>query len=109
MFAKASTPHEWRDRGDEYYKHHLYNVAAKCYKKSGDVHKERMSRADQMALEASLLRDNPRQLRHEFKLAAEAYLECGMTAEAAKCLCNAKEPLLAAQLYEKMGQVGTLL
>ena len=112
MFAclpKASTSHQWRHRGDEFYKHHLYDVAAKCYMKSGDADKERMSRAHQRALEASRLRDNPRRLRHEFKFSAEAYLECGMTAEAAKCMCNAKETLLAAQLYEKMGQVGTLL
>ena len=77
--------------------------------KSGDVDKQRMSRAHQMALEASRLRDTPCRLQRAFKLAAEAYLECGMTVEAAKCLCNAKETLLAARLYEKMGQVGSLL
>ncbi|KAI0224964.1 TPR and ankyrin repeat-containing protein 1 [Lamellibrachia satsuma] len=104
VFAEASTHNQWRQRGDEFYKHHLYNVAAKCYMKSGDVAKEKMSRAQQRALEASRLRDNPRKLRHEFLFAAEGYLDCGMTTEAAKCLCNAKETLLAAQLYEKMGQ-----
>ena len=108
VFAEASTCHQWRHRGDEFYKHHLYNVAAKCYMKSGDLDKEKMSRAQQRALEASRLRDNPRRLRHEFLFAAEGYLECGMTVEAAKCLCNAKETLLAARLYEKMGQVGSL-
>ena len=109
VFAEASTHDQWRQRGDEFYKHHLYNVAAKCYMKSGDVAKEKMSRAQQRALEASRLRDNPRKLRHEFLFAAEEYLDCGMTTEAAKCLCNAKETLLAAQLYEKMGQVSFVI
>ena len=105
VFAEASTRDQWRHRGDEFYKHHLYNVAAKCYVRSGDSDKEKMSRAQQRALEASRLCDNPRKLRHEFLFAAEQYLDCGMTTEAARCLCNAKETLLAAQLYEKMGQV----
>ena len=105
VFAEASTRDQWRHRGDEFYKHHLYNVAAKCYVRSGDLDKEKMSRAQQRALEASRLCDNPRKLRHEFLFAAEEYLDCGMTTEAARCLCNAKETLLAAQLYEKMGQV----
>ena len=109
VFAEASTYDQWRHRGDDFYKLHLYNVAAKCYMKSGDVAKVKMSRAQQRALEASRLRDNPRKLRHEFLFAAEEFLDCGMTTEAAKCLCNAKETLLAAQLYEKMGQVSFVI
>ena len=105
VFAERSSPEEWRKRGDEFYKLGLYRVAAKCYYKSGDTLKEKMSLAQQKALDAAQLRHNPRKLRDEFLYAAEDFLECGLTAEAAKCLNNAREFLLAAQLYEKMGKV----
>ncbi|KAH3807156.1 hypothetical protein DPMN_135489 [Dreissena polymorpha] len=44
-------------------------------------------------------------MRDEFLHAAELYLECNKPAKAALCLQNAKERGLAAELFEKLGQV----
>ena len=109
VFAESSTNEEWKKRGDDFYKHNLYHVAAKCYNMSGNLREEKMALAQYHALEAAKLRDQPFRMREEFLYVAEQYLECGMKLEATKCLVNAKEHLLAAELYEKTGQVLKLL
>ena len=48
-------------------------------------------------------------MREEFLFAAELYLSCGHKVEAAACLQNAREYLLAAGLWEKVGQVCIIL
>jgi len=56
-------------------------------------------------LQASRMKERPREMREEFLVAAELYLECEKPAKAALCLLNAKEKELSAQLFEKLGQV----
>ena len=109
MFAKSSTNKEWKRRGDNFYKHRLYHVAAKCYARSGNLQEEKMALTQHHAVEASRLYSQPVQLQEEFLYVAKQYLECGMKLEATTCLLNAKEHLLAAKLYEKTGQVLKLL
>ena len=48
-------------------------------------------------------------MRDDFVSAAKQFLDCEMLVPAAKCLYNAKEILLAAQVYEKAGQVNGLM
>ncbi|XP_013405370.1 TPR and ankyrin repeat-containing protein 1 [Lingula anatina] len=104
MFACTSTAEEWVKRGDYFYNHKLYQVAAKCYRRGGEEVLERMSLAQARALSAERLRENPHKLKQEFLLASEEFLQCSMPSEAAKCLYNAKEFLLAARLFEKMAK-----
>ncbi|WAR27596.1 TRNK1-like protein [Mya arenaria] len=82
------------ERGEDFMRHSLYTVAAKCFGMGGDHDRETASR----------LKDNPRKMRDEFLYAAELYLECNKPAKAALCLQNAKERELAAELFEKLGQ-----
>ena len=53
MFAEESTTEQWLQRGDEFMKHSLYEVAAKCFNRGKNFHMERIARAHQSALVAS--------------------------------------------------------
>ena len=66
---------------------------------------ENLSLAQHKAQEASRLRENPRRMREAYFFASELYLACDHKVEAAACLQNAREYLLAAQVWEKAGQV----
>ena len=44
-------------------------------------------------------------MREQFVAAAAEFLQCSMGIQAARCLYNAKEITLAAQVFEKIGQV----
>ena len=70
-----------------------------------DPEREHLSLAQHRAQEASRLRENPRRMRDEYFFASQLYLACGHNVEAAACLQNAREHLLAARLWEKVGQV----
>ncbi|CAG2215687.1 unnamed protein product [Mytilus edulis] len=105
MFAEESTPEEWLKRAQDFMKHNLYEVAAKCYRQGGEPLMEKVAMSHQRALKASRIKDNPAKMREEFMLAAEQYLEVNLPVLAAKCLQNARERELLAHLYEKMGQL----
>ncbi|XP_064596809.1 TPR and ankyrin repeat-containing protein 1-like [Liolophura sinensis] len=106
MFAESSSSADWLKRGDDFMKHRLYEVAAKCYRKANVEDKENIALAHAAALKATRLQENPARMREEFLYAAEQYLiKCDMKAEAARCLKNAKERELAARLYDKMGEM----
>lgn len=105
MFAEESTPEEWLKRAQDFMKHNLYEVAAKCYRQGGEPLMEKVAMSHQRALKASRIKDNPAKMREEFMLAAEQYLEVNLPGLAAKCLQNGRERELLAHLYEKMGQV----
>nr|KAG5695001.1 hypothetical protein BaRGS_024184 [Batillaria attramentaria] len=119
MFAEKSSPEEWVKRGDEIMARSLYDVAAKCYAMAGDVRKQNIAIAHQRALEASHLRAQPRQMREAFLKAAILFLEChaklslqpeslacryNLVMKAGRCLQNARENYLAAQVFEKNSQ-----
>ncbi|XP_052214395.1 TPR and ankyrin repeat-containing protein 1-like isoform X2 [Dreissena polymorpha] len=104
VFAEKSSPADWLRRGEDFMRHSLYTVAAKCFGMGGDHEREKVALAHGQALLASRLKDKPRQMRDEFLHAAELYLECNKPPKAALCLQNAKERGLAAELFEKLGQ-----
>ncbi|XP_070564881.1 TPR and ankyrin repeat-containing protein 1-like isoform X1 [Ptychodera flava] len=104
MFATPSTPEEWNKRGDYFYNNKLWKVAAKCYVKGMDKRKAKMSLAHDKAMAAEQLRENPRKLRAKFLAAADEFLQCEAYQPAARCLYNAKEYHLSANLFEKIGK-----
>ena len=75
------------------------------YRQGEDPEGEDLSLAHHKVQEASRRRENPRRMRDEYFFASELYLACGHNVEAAACLQNAREHLLAARLWEKVGQV----
>ncbi|XP_041360663.1 TPR and ankyrin repeat-containing protein 1-like [Gigantopelta aegis] len=105
IFAEKSSPADWEKRGDEIMKRFLYDVAAKCYKMAGSETKEKIANAHNQALKASRMKDNPRKMREEYMFAARTFLECNILTKAALCLQNAHEYELAAQVFEKGGQL----
>ncbi|XP_072045621.1 TPR and ankyrin repeat-containing protein 1-like isoform X2 [Amphiura filiformis] len=106
MFVETSSQEEWDKRGDYFYEHKLWLVAAKCYRRAGLEKKELKAEAHHRALEAERLRDQPSRMKEEFLAAALAFLQCGdLGSLAARCLFNAKEYLLSAQLFEKTGEM----
>ncbi|KAK7091654.1 hypothetical protein V1264_009311 [Littorina saxatilis] len=119
MFAEKSSPEEWEKRGDEIMLRSLYDVAAKCYAMAGAAQKRNIAVAHQRALQASHLRNQPRQMRDAFLKAAILFLEChqevalssptlalrfNLVMKAGRCLQNARENYLAAMVFEKNGQ-----
>ncbi|KAL3888631.1 hypothetical protein ACJMK2_000996 [Sinanodonta woodiana] len=103
-FAEKSSPADWIQRGEYFMKNALYEVAAKCFGMAGEPLKQKVALAHQRAHVASQLKDNPQAMCEEFMKAAEMYLECDRPANAARCLYNAKERELAAQIFEKLGE-----
>ncbi|XP_061181485.1 TPR and ankyrin repeat-containing protein 1-like [Saccostrea echinata] len=105
MFAEESTSEEWLKRGEEFMKHSLYEVAAKCFNRGKDFHMEKIAQAHQSALVASRMKDNPAKMREAFLRAAEKFLECELPNKAVICLQNSREKELVAHLYEKINQL----
>ncbi|XP_072047467.1 TPR and ankyrin repeat-containing protein 1-like [Amphiura filiformis] len=108
MFAEKSSPEDWGKRGDDFYKLENWPVAAQCYKRAGLVKKELKAEAHHHAVKAERLRDQPSRMKEEFLAAALAFLQCGdfgSLSLGARCLFNAKEYLLSAQLFEKAGEM----
>ncbi|XP_060067394.1 TPR and ankyrin repeat-containing protein 1-like [Ylistrum balloti] len=103
MFAEESSPEDWIRRGDDFMKHALYEVAAKCYIRGGNRHLHKVAQAHQQALKASRTKDSHQRMRDEFLFAAEMFLDCDMAQQAAKCLQNARERELVAHLFKKIG------
>jgi len=85
-------------------KHAVYEVAMKCFKRGGDHHLVKVALAHQQALVASRTKES-NQRQKEFLVAAEKFLDCSLPSHAAKCLVNARERELLAQVYEKTKQV----
>ncbi|XP_064597504.1 TPR and ankyrin repeat-containing protein 1-like [Liolophura sinensis] len=105
-FAQMSSSADWTWRGDKFMERHSYDMAIKCYQKAGDRAREHVAMAHAASRRARGLQANPSKMREEFLTAAKLYLvNCGMVVEAAKCLVNAHETLLAARLYGKVGRM----
>ncbi|KAL3888629.1 hypothetical protein ACJMK2_000994 [Sinanodonta woodiana] len=99
-----SSPADWIQRGEDFMRKSQYKMAAQCFGTAGDPLKQKVALAHQRALDASGMKDNPRAMCEEFMKAAELYLECDLPSDAARCLHNAKERELAAQIFEKLGE-----
>ena len=61
MFSTKSSPEEWDARGDEFFNRNLFNVAAKCFLKSGNERKQKLAEAHQKAIDATHLKANPKE------------------------------------------------
>ena len=105
MFVEESSSEEWIKRGDEFFRNKLFEVAAKCYSHGGNTQKEKQAIAFHWAQKASRMLNKPDKMRSIFLQAAVAFIEADALNEAVRCLVNAREHKLAAQLYEKQGQV----
>ncbi|XP_043544767.1 TPR and ankyrin repeat-containing protein 1-like [Chiloscyllium plagiosum] len=106
MFVKASTMQEWSERGDYFAKHQCWKVAAKCYQKGGDLEKEKLALAHDAVLNVQVKKRSQREIQIEYLQLAKTYLECKVPKLSMKCLRNAKEYKLCAELLEKLGKVG---
>lgn len=105
MFVEKSTEEEWSQQGHYFYNKQLWEVAVKCFTMAGDKLMIKKSQAQLQAAEASKLKANPKVMRARFLKAADEFLQCGMLEESSKCLSKARERLLLAKLYRKLGKV----
>lgn len=53
MFAEESSTEQWLQRGEEFMKHSLYEVAAKCFNRGKNFRMEKTAKAYQLACLAS--------------------------------------------------------
>ncbi|XP_078072737.1 TPR and ankyrin repeat-containing protein 1-like isoform X2 [Mustelus asterias] len=105
MFVKTSTMPEWAERGDYFAKHQCWKVAAKCYQKGGDLEKGKLALAHDAVLNVQVKKRSQREIQNEYLQLAKTYLECKVPKLSLKCLRNAKEYKLCAELLEKLGKV----
>ena len=54
MFAEKSSEADWVKRGEDFMKHSLYSVAAKCFGMGGDLNKQKVAIAHGQALVVSM-------------------------------------------------------
>ncbi|XP_067888359.1 TPR and ankyrin repeat-containing protein 1-like [Heterodontus francisci] len=106
MFVKTSTMQEWTERGDYFAKHQCWKVAAKCYQKGGAMEKEKLAFAHDTVLNVQVKKRSQKEIQIEYLQLAKTYLECRVPKLSLKCLRNAKEYKLCAELLEKLGKVG---
>ncbi|XP_065937230.1 TPR and ankyrin repeat-containing protein 1 isoform X2 [Magallana gigas] len=104
-FAEVSSPEEWIETGEKFMKKSLFNTAATCFREAGEFEMEKIAKCHQKALDASKMIEYPAQMQELFLSAAHDFLECEHPLEAGKCLENAKELSLAADLYRKTNMV----
>ena len=105
MFPKESSLMEWQNQGDFFYSKKLWNVAEKCFKKSGNEGMSRKCKAYLQADYALSLRNDPQRQKDEFLRAAYQFLQCKMIRQTRACLYNAREHSLFASLLQKLGKV----
>nr|XP_015212780.1 PREDICTED: TPR and ankyrin repeat-containing protein 1 isoform X1 [Lepisosteus oculatus] len=105
MFVKSSTQIEWIERGDYFAKHQCWKVAAKCYQKGGSADKEKLALANFAVLNVQYKKVSPKEMQLEYLQLSKTYLECGVPKLSMKCLKNAKEYKLCAQLCESLGKM----
>lgn len=114
VFVQESTPEEWKARGDYFMKKKLWEPAQKCYNKCGEVVLAMEAEAFSLVTMARKAGDQPKVSRQLCQQAASLFLQCATTPDnlfqrhlrnAATCLYNSKEWLVAAQLYESIQEV----
>ncbi|MBN3300841.1 TRNK1 protein, partial [Amia calva] len=105
MFVKTSTQHEWIERGDYFAKHQCWKVAAKCYQRGGCGDKEKLAMANYAVLNVQSKKASPKDMQLEYLQLSKTYLECNVPKLSMKCLKNAKEYKLCAQLCEQLGKM----
>ena len=111
LFTATSTPKQWSQQGDYFFKKGLWEPAVKCYLKSGNVLLEREAEGYLYAQRARNARVMSEVLQYSEK-AALSFLRCDHVSHdvkylvnAAKCLKNARKYCESAGLFEKLGQV----
>nr|XP_034304939.1 uncharacterized protein LOC105330431 [Crassostrea gigas]XP_034304942.1 uncharacterized protein LOC105330431 [Crassostrea gigas]XP_034304948.1 uncharacterized protein LOC105330431 [Crassostrea gigas]XP_034304950.1 uncharacterized protein LOC105330431 [Crassostrea gigas] len=105
VFAEQSSTEQWLQKGEEFMKQSLYEVAAKCFNRGENYRMEKIAKAHHLASLASRMRDTPEDMNEVFLMAAEKFLECKQPNKAAICLQNAREKELVAHLYENLNQL----
>ncbi|CAH1263373.1 TRANK1 [Branchiostoma lanceolatum] len=114
VFVKESTPEEWCQRGEYFYKKERWEIAADFFKKGGDQKKANMALAQHLAYQASQDATTTREkhrIRQRFLESADLFLQSANPVEdrealvrAARCLTNSRDYQLAAQLFERLGE-----
>lgn len=106
-----SSPEEWRERGEEFMHHKLWEVAIKCFNKAMCPQKVRECEALRFYHDARNAKDKAER-QSKYLSAATAFLQYddiehapGLLHHAAKCLYNGKQYEEAGWLYEKMEKV----
>ncbi|XP_066566480.1 TPR and ankyrin repeat-containing protein 1 [Amia ocellicauda] len=93
MFIKPSTQQKWIER-DCFAKHQCLKVAAKC--------KDKLALANDALLNLHSKKASPKEIQLEYLQLSKTYLECNVPDLSMKCLQNAKEYRLCAQLSKQM-------
>ena len=113
MFAEKSTKEDWDSRGLYFYEKELWQVALKCYEKSGNEIMLKKCCAHVQAVKAyemaTAWKDRRigtlKEIHSEYLRAANMYLESDLPDEAVICLKNSKEWEIVGDLCRKLQRV----
>ena len=104
-FAQKSDKDKWKKQGHSLYDKGLWKAASKCFAMADEEIWVKKCEAYEQASIAATLKSEPRKSRIEFANAAKLFLQINMKDEAEKCLINAQERVLLAELHEKSKNV----
>ncbi|XP_052204547.1 uncharacterized protein LOC127809633 [Diospyros lotus] len=104
----ASSPDEWKSRGEKLFYENNFKMAKMCFKRAGDTMWERRAKASGLKAAADRIRgSNPEGASTDLRQAAEIFDSIGRAESAAECFCDLGEYKTAGRLYlDKCGESG---
>ena len=116
VFTSASTPEDWKIRGEEFMQHKLWDLAKKCFQRAELPDKVEYCEACKQYEHARECDKKAKQQERclRFLSAANAFLKCNdiqhspaALERAAVCLYNGRQYKNAAWLYKRLSKVRT--
>ncbi|XP_052204549.1 uncharacterized protein LOC127809634 [Diospyros lotus] len=102
----ASSPDEWKSRGEKLFYENNFEMATMCFERAGDTKWERRAKASGLKAAADRVRSsNPEGAQTVLRQAAEIFESIGRAESAAECFCDLGEYETAGRLYlDKCGE-----
>ncbi|XP_029655877.1 TPR and ankyrin repeat-containing protein 1-like [Octopus sinensis] len=99
-FARSSTPEEWFTKGMSFFERKHFEIAIKCFQKSGHKKEETVATAFQYVQQAQM-QDSAAKKQKHFLIASKYFFDCNMCIRSAWCLSEGGKYELSARLYRK--------
>uniref|UniRef100_A0A0L8HRK2 UvrD-like helicase ATP-binding domain-containing protein n=2 Tax=Octopus bimaculoides TaxID=37653 RepID=A0A0L8HRK2_OCTBM len=99
-FARSSTPEEWFMKGMSFIERKHFEIAIKCFQKSGHKNEEKVATAFLYVQQAQMQDSTAKKWKH-FLIASKYFFDCNMCIRSAWCLSEGGKYELSARLYRK--------
>lgn len=99
-FSRSSTPEEWFMKGMSFFERKHFEIAIKCFQKSG-YKKEEDVATGFLYIQQAHIQDSAAKKQKHFLIASKYFFNCNMCIRSAWCLSEAHKYELSARLYQK--------